>query len=227
MPRLELSQNELAEVRGRAANVARRLFAEGGGQGLSFRNVATECGFSTGGLYRYFPKGRDELLAAARVECLLVLERMLRSARDQSENTVDALRSLGDAMFAFATEHHSDYELLWVYSEGDWEPFPELLECNDAVWKPLETTLTEGVAAGLFEGEPKKLARSLYAATMGALTIFLSDEDEDDPLLSVDQLRESLLGLLLRGATPLERLIEQERPRSRRKNHNGFKENCG
>lgn len=208
MARIELSENELARVRNQAVAAAKRLFAKGGAQALSLRRVATEIGFSTGGLYRYFPGGRDEILAAVRVEGLTLLDELLRRASAGANDPVEGIERLGDALLDFAKSHPTEFELLFVYTEGDWKSYPRLVELNEMSWQPLESIVEQGIDQGIFQGNPKVLARSFYAAMMGAIAIFLSAED--DPLLSIDSLRDSLFGLLLRGATPLRRLIEIE-----------------
>ncbi len=205
MPRTLLSNEELQRVRGEAVAAAKRLFAGGGASALSFRSVAAETGFSTGGLYRYFPAGRDEILAAVRIDAFVVLDELLWKACHSATDPVDGLKRLSDALLRFATKHETEFALLFVYTEGDWEAFPELIERSDAAWRPLETVLQQGVDQGIFEGNARVLARAFYAAMMGMLTVFLSDDP--DPLLSMDRLRESLFGLLIRGATPLSRLV--------------------
>lgn len=216
VPRLALSDREVERVRRDAVRAAKELFRQGGAEALSLRSVAAETGFSTGGLYRYFPGGRDEILAAVRLDALVLLDRLLWEAIEKAHDPIEGLTLLADALFQFATGHSTEYELLCVYTEGDWELLPELAERNEALWKPLESVLEQGVVAGVFEGNPRVLARSFYAAMMGALTIFLSDED--DPLLSIEPLRKSLFGLLIRGATPLAHLIEREGPSTRAAN---------
>jgi AcrR family transcriptional regulator len=214
MARIELSENELARVRGQAIAAAKRLFAKGGAPALSLRRVASEIGFSTGGLCRYFPGGRDESLAAVRVEGLMLLEELLRRASADANDPVEGIERMGDALLDFAKRYPAEFELLFVYTEGDWKSYPRLVELNERSWQPLESIVEQGIDQGIFQGNPKVLARSFYAAMMGAIAIFLSAED--DPLLSIDSLRDSLFGLLLRGATPLQRLMEIEQsPRQR------------
>lgn len=205
MPRLTLSENELETVRRKAIDAAKKLYASRGAQAMSVRGIAAELGFSTGGLYRYFADGHDEILAAVRCDCYRTLIGLLRSAGEKSSDPLDRIDHLADAFFDFAIHHSTDFELLFVYQEGEWD-CPELVELEALCWEPLESALQDGVHSGLFEGDPKVLARAFYAAILGSLNIWLSGED--DPLLSTHRLRKLLFGLLVRGATPLQRLVD-------------------
>jgi AcrR family transcriptional regulator len=206
MPRVPLSPTELESVRRQAIDAAKKLYSARGARALSVRGIAAELGLSTGGLYRYFSKGHDEILAAVRCDAYQTLINILQTAASKAQDPYQRLDDLADAFFDFATNHSTDFELLFVYQEGDWDFCSELTELETQCWDPLESVLRDGVESGDFEGDPKVLARSFYAAIVGSLSIWLSGDD--DPLLSIHRLRESLFGLLIRGATPLTKLTE-------------------
>ena len=209
MPRMALSEIELHTVRARATEAAKRLFAAGGFEAMSFRRIAAEIGFSKSGLYRYFPRGKDEILAAIRVQAFEVLIERHWRAYAAAANPLQALRLLGDAFVQFADDHPINFKLVFVFAHGDWESFDELTDQIGRAWEPLERTFQDAIEEELLEGDPQVLARAFYAAMLGVMTVYLSDED--DPLLSVECLRESLLGLLVRGATPAGKLTSEDR----------------
>jgi len=213
MPRIALSSDELQAVRNRAIAAAKRLFADGGYEAMSFRKIAAAIDYSKSGLYRYFPKGHDEVLAAIRIQAFDTLNERNWRAYESATDPLHGLRLLGDAFFKFADDHPTEFQLLFVFAHGDWESFEELTERIERAWEPLERTLQDAVEGKLLEGNPQVMARAHYAAMLGMMTVYLSEED--DPLLSLECLRESLMGLLLRGATPLERLTEMELEKSR------------
>jgi len=87
MARPTLTDLEVEIVREKVCDAARCLFSKHGLEGVGLRTIGSEVGLTGAALYRYFPAGREEIVAAVRT-------RAFRELADLSE---EAALSSGDA----------------------------------------------------------------------------------------------------------------------------------
>lgn len=198
MGRPALTNNEVEDFRRIAADTTLDLYAEGGIAAMTFRKVAAALDMTTGGLYRYFPDGRDELLATIRIRGLQRIRPVLDTSAGQGASAVSKLVSGADAFVAWTLENPREFKLLFINIEGEWDRFDGLQVAIDRIWKVVEALFVQAIDEGALQGDPKILARTLYAAVVGAMSIHFSGED--DPLLAPEALIKPLVEQLIRGA---------------------------
>ena len=61
-----MTNTEVQDVREQICTQAQILFTENGIENTGLRAIAAQVDITATALYRYFPKGRDEILAAVR-----------------------------------------------------------------------------------------------------------------------------------------------------------------
>lgn len=83
MARPTLTDVEVDQVRERICDAAGRLFSEQGFANVGLRTIGSEIGLTGAALYRYFPQGREEIVAAVRA-------RAFRKLADLSQEAVAA-----------------------------------------------------------------------------------------------------------------------------------------
>ncbi len=104
-------ERRFRETRDEILREARRLVEEQGAHNLSLRDVAKNMGFTPPALYRYFPRGKEEVLeslAASSVQ--LLSEHFDRVPRDLSPT--DRLLELAMVYLEFAREHRRELDIM-------------------------------------------------------------------------------------------------------------------
>src|ERR1700729_4557900 len=109
MPRT-LSPADVETFRVRLCDVAEKLFAAHGPDGVTMREMADALGVSSITPYRYF-KDKDAILAAVRTRAFNRFAAAMESARDGSKT------QSGNAYPAFALAHPAAYRLLLNVSQ--------------------------------------------------------------------------------------------------------------
>jgi AcrR family transcriptional regulator len=160
---------------------AARLVAEEGPDALTTRRLASEVGTSTMAVYTYF-NGMGELRHAILEEGF----RRFGEFLDQvpiGDDPVAELTELGGAYFINAITNPHLYRFIFtekskVDSEVGMETFERLVE-----------GVGRAVDAGRVEGDPRAVARQMWAMAHGVVTLHLSD------LLTLDEAIEAFQGM--------------------------------
>ncbi len=200
MPQPSLTDADVAALRTATIDAVLRLFESDGSPALSMRRIATEVGYTPMALYRYFPKGSDEILAATRVRGYKMIASAISNAVENVVEPLEIIRAGWEAFVAFSLEHPNEFRIIYEYADGDWKSFPELDEAIDNVWQPTIVAVQAAVDAGLLAGEPEELAYLFWAALHGVFILYVTGEIE-----SADEFRRvthAMVELNIRGARP-------------------------
>ncbi|NQU07347.1 MAG: TetR/AcrR family transcriptional regulator [Candidatus Abyssubacteria bacterium] len=174
------------------------LFRKDGPSGLSIRRIARAIGYSPMALYRYFPQGIDEILAEARIHGYKLLHAKISEATTSVKDSPGKLRAYGKAFVRFFEEHPTEFRLIYEYTSGDWESFPELSRCIDDVWQPFESAIKEAIAEGILFGNAEEVSYLAWAALHGVINLFLTGELTSQK--HFNELTESMIEMIIRGA---------------------------
>lgn len=173
MPRPALLPEEVAAFRARLAEVAARLFAERGFEGVSLRAVANELEISAMTPYRYVAD-KNELLALVRTEGFRRFADRQEAAARGPGDAIARLRRLGRDYVAFALEHPNEYRMMFELRQPLGR-YPEQAKESLRAFKPLLDASHDAVESGLLEGEDGlSLAHLLWASTHGVVTLHLA-----------------------------------------------------
>src|SRR5580692_2630207 len=124
MPRT-LSPADLDAFRTRLCDVAEKLFAAHGPDGVTMREMADALSVSSMTSYRYF-KDKDAILAAVRTRAFNRFAAAMESARMRSAPQ-NAKARPGNAYLDFALAHPAAYRMMFDISQPTFAAYPELV----------------------------------------------------------------------------------------------------
>ncbi len=189
-----LSEQAVAEFRGKLCRVAARRFAEFGYAGVTLRAVAQELGCSRTTPYRYF-KDKNHILLAVRLEGFRLLGQSQEAAALAEPAAERRLQAVARAYLRFASEERDYYRLMFEVPE---KFSPELSGDQLAVvrrsQRPLYEAVKMAVDAGLLEGNPRTVTHLLWAAVHGVASLHLAGKLTSGR--TFEQLTEEMLKLL-------------------------------
>ena len=166
MPRT-LSTADVETFRTRLCDVAEKLFAAHGPDGVTMREMADALGVSSMTPYRYF-KDKDAILAAVRTRAFNRFAAAMESARQNS-----SARS-GNAYVDFALAHPAAYRLMFDVSQPTFADYPELVAAMSRARLTMGAALRELAAAGRFTGDVELGAYVFWSTMHGAVMLELA-----------------------------------------------------
>jgi AcrR family transcriptional regulator len=166
MPRA-LSPADVEAFRTRLCDVAEKLFAAHGPDGVTLREMADALGVSSMTPYRYF-KDKDAILAAVRTRAFNQFAAAMESARQSAKG-----RS-GNAYVEFALAHPAAYRMMFDVSQPTFADYPELVAAMGRARLTMGSGLRELAAAGRFKGDVELAAYVFWSAMHGAVMLELA-----------------------------------------------------
>lgn len=164
------------EIREEILSVARAIIMEHGADGLTLREIAKRTDFTPSALYRYFPRGRSEILLAVARDSLAVLEEQMAHV-SASLGPADRIVAMGREYLRFAAEHPAEVLLLFdsitATDELDLARPDEAFLAPTSVYRLLEAAFREGMADGTFSVRDEDLMMVMHAtwALVHGLTV--------------------------------------------------------
>ena len=165
MPRT-LSPADVEAFRTRLCDVAEKLFAAHGPDGVTMREMADALGVSSMTPYRYF-KDKDAILAAVRTRAFKQFAAAMESARLSKTGP-------GNAYVEFALAHPAAYRLMFDVSQPTFADYPELVAAMERARLTMGGGLRELAAAGRFAGDVELAAYVFWSAMHGAVMLELA-----------------------------------------------------
>jgi AcrR family transcriptional regulator len=181
---------------------AERAIAAHGLAGLKARDLAQEAGCALGAIYNVFPD-LDALVLAANAKTLTELEAALRKAATGGGKgraaAADELARLADAYLAFAAANRQRWRALFEHRAPAGKPLPETYAAQQTqlftfIVAPLRTLRPE-----LDDGERALLARTLFSAVHGIVTLGLEEKLAAIPLRQLRAQMEEIVRAIGRG----------------------------
>src|ERR1700683_1259642 len=166
MPRT-LSPADVETFRTRLCDVAEKLFAAHGPDGVTMREMADALSVSSMTPYRYF-KDKDAILAAVRTRAFNQFAAAMEAARQTAK-----ARS-GNAYVEFALAHPAAYRLMFDVSQPTFADYPELVAAMSRARLTMGEGLRELAAAGRFKGDVELAAYVFWSTMHGAVMLELA-----------------------------------------------------
>jgi AcrR family transcriptional regulator len=152
--------------------------AEGIGA-VSLRRVARAAGVSPGAPYHHFAD-RSALLAAIALQGSEMLEGQLRLAREGAPTAVRALGALIEAYVAFARDHPAHIHLMLRGELAQLDKHPETRSAGAGAIRLLTEVVLDCQREGSAPaGDPEPLVASVWALSVGIVTLWLDGPLED------------------------------------------------
>ena len=166
MPRT-LSPADVETFRTRLCDVAEKLFAAHGPDGVTMREMADALGVSSMTPYRYF-RDKDAILAAVRTRAFNQFAVAMESARHNPKARA------GNAYVEFALAHPAAYRLMFDVSQPTFADYPELVAAMGRARLTMGAGLRELAATGHFKGDVELAAYVFWSAMHGAVMLELA-----------------------------------------------------
>jgi AcrR family transcriptional regulator len=168
-----LSGDELETVRAEIGAAAARLYAKGGLDAVTIRDLAKVIGRSPMGLYRYF-KGREAIIAWLRTDAFTRFSEALEAAFASGSDAFARARAVGRAYLDFALKNPDAYRLMFDMSQPGDARYPALTEASARANKTVTRHVADLADAGIVHGDPLVVGRSLWAAAHGVIVLYLA-----------------------------------------------------
>jgi AcrR family transcriptional regulator len=160
-----LSPADLDAFRTRLCNVAEKLFAAHGPDGVTLREMADALGVSSMTPYRYF-KDKDAILAAVRTRAFNRFAEAMESAKDRPRER--------NAYLDFALANPASYRLMFDVSQPTFAQHPDLVKAMDRARLTMADGLRVLAAAGRFKGDVELAGYVYWSAMHGAVMLQLA-----------------------------------------------------
>ncbi|HEX3914090.1 MAG TPA: TetR/AcrR family transcriptional regulator [Steroidobacteraceae bacterium] len=153
-----LSEADLEAFRARLCDVAEKLFAAHGPDGVTMREMADALGVSSMTPYRYF-KDKDAILAAVRTRAF---------------NRFAAAMETGNAYLDFALANPTAYRMMFDVSQPTFADYPELVQAMERARLTMGAGLRKLGASGRFKGNVELAAYVYWSTVHGAAMLELA-----------------------------------------------------
>jgi AcrR family transcriptional regulator len=173
MARPTLTETEVGLVRERVCDAARSLFSKHGLDHVGLRTIGSAVGLTGAALYRYFPQGREEIIAAVRTRAFRELADLSQQALASAATPLERFRAVAEAYVSFARNDTVSYRMLFsLMQTGD---FPELRKEARRAKEILFRVTQEAAHSEEPDEEGRVLAHVAWAAIHGAVMLDTSD----------------------------------------------------
>lgn len=173
---------------------------------VSVRGVARELGQSPMGLYRYFPGGRDEILAKLRGYGFISLASHLRLTTKDSDHLIAQLVGLVIGGIDYACRHPETYRLMFEVTQ-ETDRHGDLASIRKVAWNIVSRVFVDAAKSGVVRGDPNSNAHLFMAAAHGVILLEFSQQPYAERNLK--HLIVPMLEMLLRGVGVAELHIEK------------------
>ena len=173
MPRVALSQDEIASFRERICAAASRLFAEQGYEAVTLRAIAAKIGCSPMTPYRYF-RDKDEIFASVRAAAFRRFAAYKEAAIAGITDPALRLRALGRAYVAFALADPDGYRIMFALLQGSAAEHPEVVRDGARAWAPIRDAVEQAIEAGVLKGDVDTVAHLFWAGMHGIVSLELA-----------------------------------------------------
>jgi AcrR family transcriptional regulator len=198
------SDEAAAEDRARILAAAEKLFAQGGYDGVSMRNVAKEAGCSPAALYTLFPHKRA-LLRNIWEEAFAELDVALEAAVRRKRDPMQKLKLLGRAFVDFWCARPDHFLAIFMIQDRVVEPgeryFVETSASLPRLVALFEEAVSEAIAAGRMSGPPRAGVELIFCGLYGVASALISMPEYSwtDPSRMAGRMTDALLRGLTKG----------------------------
>jgi AcrR family transcriptional regulator len=169
----ELSERTIADFRERVGDAAAKLYAQGGDEAITMREIARAVGASPMGLYRYF-EDRDAIVSYLRTRAFNRFAGQLELAFAGGKEPFSRARAVGRAYLEFALANPGDYRLMFDLSQPNERDDSPLARASARATLTVTRHVDDLVKAGIVVGDAKQVGRALWAAAHGVIVLYLA-----------------------------------------------------
>ena len=176
MVRPTQSKTDFERARAETLDAAIQLFKDGGEAAVSFRNLAKQLGYSVMKPYRYFPGGKDELLAMIKAQSLNDFAAWQSKTLEEYEGDPNLfLEAFVEAYVTFALDDPTRFRIMFEQNSNP-DRFPELQFAIDNARAVVLDGMMRVNELGISSGDPVKDAQLFWVSIHGLLTLHFSGQ---------------------------------------------------
>jgi AcrR family transcriptional regulator len=155
-------------------DVSKELLLKHGFSKLSMRKIAKRADVTATSIYLHF-ENKDDLLLVLVEESIANLNRVLRSALDETASPIEQLESLADAYVGYAMKNPQEYEIIYMVRPEEMPKYPkEKFQQVREIYELLAGIIKRGKERNLFDVEdPLVSAYTLWAQIHGVVSVIL------------------------------------------------------
>lgn len=169
-----MSESEVHGIREEICDRSQALFSEQGVDHVGLRTIGTSLGMTAAALYRYFPGGRDEILAAVRARAFQQFADITEQTFQSDGNSFERFQELGRAHVEFAQNNTVAYHMMFDLAQsGD---YPELRKQAKRAREVLFDAVAEVAKDEQLSVEAHMLSHVAWAAMHGAVLLETSGQ---------------------------------------------------
>ena len=177
---------------------AERAIADAGLSGLKAREVAREAGCALGAVYTAFAD-LDALVLAVNARTLDALDAHLRAASHPEAEPLERVVALAEAYLDYASRHRPRWSALFEHRMAPgWEAPASYAAKQAELFRHVEGPLA-ALRPGLDGAELGSLARSLFSAVHGVVSLGLDEKLAPMPVETLRRQLRLLAGAMARG----------------------------
>lgn len=181
-----------------ALSAVRRMIARNGLSSLNAREIAEAAGCSVGTLYNLFGS-LDGLIIAANSATMKKIDATLTASVVPGAKPRDRLLALARAYLGFVAENTKSWYAMFEHKLPDGERIPDWhLQEHLALFRHVAVPLKE-INPRLGDDEAALLARSVYSAVHGIVSLGLDDRMSRIPLDVLERHVEIIVGAFVDG----------------------------
>jgi len=155
-------------------DVSKELLLKHGFSKISMRKIAKKADVTATSIYLHF-ENKDDLLLVLVEESIANLNKVLRSALDETASPIEQLESLADAYVGYAMENPQEYEIIYMVRPEEMPKYPkEKFQLVREIYELLAGIIERGKERNLFDVEdPLVSAYTLWAQIHGVVSVIL------------------------------------------------------
>ena len=169
MPKV-LTDLDIETFRERLCDVAERMFAAHGPDGVTMRQLAAELGVSSMTPYRYF-KDKDAILAAVRRRAFTRFADAMEKGWAEQEASGEGYT--GRPYLDFALGNPAAYRMMFDTYQPTFHEYPDLLAAMERARAMMAQGWRRLIESGKFSGDPALAGHLHWSALHGAVMLEL------------------------------------------------------
>ena len=175
MGRPAISEADFEKEQERIRDAAQALFEQGGRDAVTLRAISKAIGSSAMQPYRYFPGGKNEILATVKARAFDRFGVRLDEATRDGLDDIELIEAYCGAYVDFALDDPSSFTLMFEQNIID-EQHPELAAAETRAKGPVLKLIEKVVKARHIDEDAAKVAHVLWASVHGLVMLHLSGQ---------------------------------------------------
>ena len=176
MGRPAISEAEFEKEQERIRDAAQTLFEQGGRDAVTLRAISNTIGSSAMQPYRYFPDGKEEILATVKARAFDRFTRHLSNVSSRDLGDIEQLEAYCERYVDFALSDPSSFSLMFEQKIDEETKYPELIAAETRARKPVLDLIKQVVETRNIEDDAEKIAQILWASVHGLVMLHLSGQ---------------------------------------------------